>query len=166
MNNKKLIFTIIISFIVDRITKVLIGLNYNLLETKPIINNLFSITYVKNKGAAFSILENKIPILIIISILAIILLVYYINKEKNISMLSTFSYGIIIGGILGNLFDRVFLNGVVDFLSFKIFDYYFPIFNIADSLIVIGIIILIIEIIINDLRKWKDGYQKDNSRRK
>ena len=166
MNNKKLIFTIIISFIVDRITKVLIGLNYNLLETKPIINNLFSITYVKNKGAAFSILENKIPILTIISILAIILLVYYINKEKNISMLSTFSYGIIIGGILGNLFDRVFLNGVVDFLSFKIFDYYFPIFNIADSLIVIGIIILIIEIIINDLRKWKDGYQKDNSRRK
>ena len=166
MNNKKLIFTIIISFIVDRITKVLIGLNYNLLETKPIINNLFSITYVKNKGAAFSILENKIPILIIISILAIILLVYYLNKEKNISMLSTFSYGIIIGGILGNLFDRVFLNGVVDFLSFKIFDYYFPIFNIADSLIVIGIIILIIEIIINDLRKWKDGYQKDNSRRK
>ncbi len=153
MNNKKLIFTIIISFIVDRITKVLIGLNYNLLETKPIINNLFSITYVKNKGAAFSILENKIPILIIISILAIILLVYYLNKEKNISMLSTFSYGIIIGGILGNLFDRVFLNGVVDFLSFKIFDYYFPIFNIADSLIVIGIIILIIEIIINDLRK-------------
>ena len=166
MNNKKLIFTIIISFIVDRITKVLIGLNYNLLETKPIINNLFSITYVKNKGAAFSILENKIPILIIISILAIILLVYYLNKEKNISMLSTFSYGIIIGGILGNLFDRVFLNGVVDFLSFKIFDYYFPIFNIADSLIVIGIIILIIEIIINDIRKWKDGYQKDNSRRK
>ena len=153
MNNKKFIFTIIISFIVDRITKVLIGLNYNLLETKPIINNLFSITYVKNKGAAFSILENKIPILIIISILAIILLVYYLNKEKNISMLSTFSYGIIIGGILGNLFDRVFLNGVVDFLSFKIFDYYFPIFNIADSLIVIGIIILIIEIIINDLRK-------------
>ena len=61
------------------------------------------------------------------------------------SNLSIISYSLIIGGIIGNLIDRIFLNHVIDFLSFNIFGYYFPIFNIADICIVCGILLLLID---------------------
>ena len=83
----------------------------------------------------------------------------YINKEK-LSTLENISYGMIIGGILGNLFDRVFFGYVIDFIDFRIFGYNYPIFNLADSFIVIGVIIMAIITI------RKEYHERSSSRRK
>ena len=112
-------------------------------ESVKVIHNFFYITYTQNKGAAWSILEDHRILLLIISVLALYLINKYMNKEK-LSNLETFSYGMIIGGIVGNLFDRIFFGYVIDFLDFKLFGYNYPIFNIADTFIVIGVILMVI----------------------
>lgn len=152
-NNKKIIILVPIIVIIDQLTKILIRTNLNLLDTITIINNFFYITYTKNTGGAWSILENNQLLLIVISIIFLIILITSLKKEKNQTNLSLTSYLLIISGIIGNLIDRIFLNGVTDFLSFKIIDYYFPIFNIADIAIVIGVFLLIIEIIRSEVHE-------------
>ena len=130
-------------FIIDLISKQLIMHLMELGQEIKLINNFFYITYAKNNGAAWSILEDKRILLLIITVFILFLLNKYMNKEK-LSKLENIVYGMIIGGIVGNLFDRVFYKSVVDFLDFRIFGYNYPVFNLADSFIVIGIIILII----------------------
>ena len=133
----------IISFLVvlvDRITKILVE---KFLDGKviDIIKKFFYFTYVKNDGAAFSILETKVLLLAIISFLALAFLIYYVTKydKKNIG------YFFLIGGIIGNLIDRIFLGYVIDFIGIIIFKYNFPIFNIADIFIVLGAIFILFE---------------------
>lgn len=133
----------IISFLViliDRITKILVE---NLLDGKVlnIIKNIFYFTYVKNDGAAFSILESKKLFLIIISILALFFLIYYVTKKDK----NNIGYFFLIGGIIGNLIDRLFLGYVIDFIGVIIFKYNFPIFNVADIFIVLGAIFVLFE---------------------
>ena len=130
-------------FIVDLISKQLIMKLMSLSESIKIIDNFFYITYTRNNGAAWSILENKRILLLIITVFALFLINKYMNKEK-LTKLECFTYGMIIGGILGNLFDRIFYEEVIDFIDFRIFGYNYPIFNLADCFIVIGIFILII----------------------
>ena len=79
------------------------------------------------------------------------------NKEE-LTKLENLSYGMIIGGIVGNLFDRVFYSHVIDFLDFKILGYNYPVFNLADTFIVVGIIIMII------ISIRKEAYERNNSR--
>ncbi len=133
-----------IGIILDQITKVFASLY---LDNIGIINNFFSLTYVKNYGGAWGILNNNLFILITVSIFALLTINKYINSDVNITKLSSVSYGMLIGGIFGNLIDRIFRGYVVDFLNFNIFNYDFPVFNIADMLIVVGIILMIIEVI-------------------
>lgn len=109
-----------------------------------VINNFFYLIYTKNNGAAFSILTGKRIFLIIITLLIIGSLIYYIIKNEISSKIEILAFSLIIGGSLGNLIDRVVRGYVVDFISVKIFGYHFPIFNIADSLICIGVFILLI----------------------
>lgn len=130
-------------FIIDLISKQLIMHLMELGEEIKLINNFFYITYTKNNGAAWSILEDKRILLLIITVFILFLINKYMNKEE-LNKLENFVYGMIIGGIVGNLFDRIFYKSVVDFIDFRIFGYNYPIFNLADSFIVIGIIILII----------------------
>lgn len=133
----------IISFLivlVDRITKILVE---EFLDGKVlnIIRNVFYFTNVKNNGAAFSILETKVLLLTIISAFAVAFLIYYVTKnDKN-----NIGYFFLIGGIIGNLFDRIFLGYVIDFIGINIFSYSFPIFNIADIFIVLGAIFILFE---------------------
>ena len=130
-------------FIIDLISKQLVMHLMVLGEKNVIIKNFFYLTYTENKGAAWSILEDKRILLLIITVFVLFLINKYMNKEK-LSKMEEFTYGMIIGGIIGNLFDRVFYGSVVDFLDFKIFGYNYPVFNLADSFIVIGIILLMI----------------------
>ena len=146
-------------FIIDLISKQLIMHLMNLGDSIKIINNFFYITYTKNNGAAWSILENKRILLLVITCFVLFLINKYINKEK-LNKLESFTYGMIIGGILGNLFDRIFYKSVIDFLDFKIFGYNYPIFNLADSFIVIGVIILVFMSIKGEY------YERVRSRRK
>ena len=136
---KTVIFSIII-IILDQILKLFIS-NMNVLESITIIPNFFSITYVKNTGAAFSILNGNTFLLIILSII-ILFYIYKFILKKNIHKISSI---LLLGGILANLIDRIFRGYVVDYLDFNILGYNFPIFNLADICIVIGSFILIFE---------------------
>lgn len=127
----------VIAIIIDQLIKLFI--KTNITKDIVIIPKIFKITNVINTGAAFSILRNNNTLLILISIIILVLLNYYI-KKNNIEN-DYFELGIILGGIVGNLFDRLLYNGVIDYIEIS----NFPVFNLADSLIVLGIILLIIK---------------------
>lgn len=147
---KKRIFIIsIISLVIDLLTKILIDNSLSIGQSYIIINNFFYLTRVSNTGAAFSILEGKVLLLSIISIITLIILIRYMKNFKT-SIMSDFAFGLMLGGILGNFGDRVFLGYVRDFLKFDIFQYQFPVFNVADMCIVIGVFFLIICILRGD----------------
>ncbi len=151
--NKVVYLTSSIVLLIDQIVKLLIKTNMNLNEEISIISNFFSIQYLKNTGAAFSILENQTILLVVTSIICISVIVYYLKKEENLTPLMSISFGLILGGIFGNLIDRIINQGVIDFLSFKIFKYNFPVFNIADIGITIGVFLLLIIYISRDIKK-------------
>lgn len=149
--NILIILSIFLLVIFDQISKIFISsyvLKYNDIK---IIPNFLNLTYIKNYGAAFGILEGKRVFFIIITILVLFYLIYELFKNKDKYCL--ISLVLIISGIIGNFIDRVVLGYVRDFISFKIFD---PVFNLADSFIVIGVIIFIIFSIIGD----KNGSKK------
>lgn len=140
-----LIITSLIS--IDQISKY-IALNYlKDIGSMPIIENIFHLTYVENRGAAFGILQDNQFIFIIVAILAMVVGLYYIYKYK-LSLLAKSSIVLIISGAIGNMIDRVRLGFVVDFFDFRIIWAY--VFNIADVFVVIGTILLCIHIIFFD----------------
>ncbi len=128
-------------FVVDRLTKIWAAANLSLYQTIPVIKNIFHITLVYNRGAAFGILKNQVPFFIAASLCAVVMIVLHLKKdavlEKKMS-LYTFSLGLILAGAAGNLVDRVLLGYVVDFLDFRVW----PVFNVADSAITVGAILL------------------------
>lgn len=147
-----MVTTIIISIIllcIDQISKLLIVNLLTKTDSITIIKNFFYLTYINNDGAAFSILVGKRIFLILIAVLVIVMLIRYIKKNNIQNKLELVSISLIIGGSLGNLMDRVVRGYVIDFLDFKIFNYNFPIFNLADTFIVIGVILLLLK----ELRK-------------
>ena len=152
-NKNKVYLTSVIVLLIDQIVKLLIKTNMNLNEEISIIPNFFSIQYLKNTGAAFSILENQTILLAITSIICISVIIYYLKKEENLTTAMYLSFGMVLGGILGNLIDRIVYQGVIDFLSFQIFNYNFPVFNIADIGITIGVLLLIIIYRSRDIKK-------------
>ena len=127
----------------------------NLNQIITIIPNFFSLFYVQNTGAAFSILSDNTPIIVCISMAFIVFLDRQIEKEKNMTNLLKFSYGIILGGVFGNLVDRALNHAVIDYLSFQFFHYSFPIFNLADIAITVGVALVIIDMFLE--RKKKKG---------
>jgi signal peptidase II len=114
----------------------------NLYQEISIIPHFFSITYVENSGAAFSILENHTIFLIVISILFLLGIDHFIKKQcLTFPQYEIISFGMIISGIFGNLFDQIYYRKVIDYLSFQFGNYFFPIFNFADTCIVLGVIL-------------------------
>ena len=142
MKKKKYILITFLIIIIDQLTKFLINQNINYLKSIQIIKNFFYFTNAHNNGAAFSILSGYNLLFISITLIAICLIDKYI--EKNIS------FYILFGGIIGNLIDRLIFGYVRDFLDFRIFNYNFPIFNISDICICLGIFLIIIKTIKED----------------
>ncbi len=144
--SKRVFLLALVIFISDQITKSIVGTYLKLNQSIVVIKNFFNIKYINNFGASFSILKDSRVFLIILSLIALIILVRYVNSfKRNIG--NILGFGFLIGGILGNLSDRVLFGYVRDFLDFYIFGYDFPVFNLADSFICIGVFILIISII-------------------
>lgn len=108
-------------------------------QSIPVIKGVFHITLIHNRGAAFGILKNQVPLFIFTSIFAIILIYISLRNGHN-KRLSLYSVSLtfILAGAIGNLIDRVFLGYVIDFLDFRVW----PVFNIADSAITVGAILL------------------------
>jgi signal peptidase II len=146
MKTKKIIIISIIILIIDQISKIIISTFIPLNNSLNVIKNFFKLTYVNNEGAAFSILTNQRILLIMISFLALAFIIKNL-KEFKVNPRNNIAFGLLIGGICGNLIDRLFLGYVRDFLDFKIFNYNFPVFNISDSAIFIGVVLIIIAII-------------------
>lgn len=143
---KKVFLISIFSIIIDQISKYIIDITLRYDEVIKVINNFFYITRTSNTGAAFSIFEGKIILFLIVSIITIIILIKYIKSFKD-NMINNLAFGLMIGGIVGNFIDRLFLGYVRDFIKVDIFNFNYPIFNIADSCIVVGVILLCISII-------------------
>ena len=143
---KKIYITAIIIFIIDQISKVIISSYIGLNSSVRIIKNFFYLTYTNNTGASFGILKNSRVVLIVLSIIALVILLRYISTFKE-TKYNILGLGFLMGGIIGNLLDRVLFGYVRDFLNFYIIGYDFPVFNIADIFIVLGVFILIISIL-------------------
>lgn len=150
---KKILPISLLLIVIDQVVKILVISKLALQQSITIINNFFNITYVRNTGAAWSILSGNVLLLIMISVLALVTIYYYLIKDKDLNKIDIVSYSMLIGGIIGNLIDRIVHGYVIDYLDFKIFNYNFPIFNIADTLIVISIIIIGINLIVGEYRE-------------
>lgn len=135
----------LIFLIIDQITKILVIKILPLSGSIEIIKNFFYIIPTNNTGAAFSILIGQRIFLILITIAILAFLIQYIKKNKIERKIDIISFSFIIGGSLGNLIDRIVRGYVVDFISIKLGSYNFPIFNIADTLIVVGVFLLLIK---------------------
>lgn len=111
-----------------------------------IFDKFLKLTYLENRGAAFGIFENKKIILMIITLLIIGFVIVYIFKNyKSLVSFEKVIYGLLLGGALGNLIDRIFRGYVIDFISVRLpFNYDFPVFNVADIAVVVSCILLVI----------------------
>ncbi len=148
----KMLVMIAAIIIADQITKAVVQQNFSLGESIPVINNLFSFTYVRNPGAAWGMAGSAHPyirmvLLFILPVLASFWLLYSVWSHRNKSLNLSVAYALIFSGAVGNLIDRFSMNYVVDFLDFYFNGHHFPAFNVADSSITIGACLLIIDII-------------------
>jgi signal peptidase II len=158
--NRKILTIAMVTLVVDQITKSILGNLIKLGTTKQIIKNFFYITTVHNDGAAWGIFSNQSIIIIIGTIISFFIIYKFIYGFKK-NTRNNIAFGLVLGGLAGNLCDRLFLGYVRDFLDFIIFKYDFPVFNIADVAIVIGVILLIIAII-----KGEDVNENNSKRSK
>ncbi|MFY9175704.1 MAG: signal peptidase II [Peptococcia bacterium] len=138
--------TAIIIFLLDRFTKYLVKTNMEPGQTIPVIQDFFHLTYIENSGAAFGILKNRTWPLILVTIVILVFLIYLAYTMARNNKWLLVSLGLIIGGALGNLLDRIQTGLVVDFFDFRgIWSF---IFNVADVGVVVGVIILAWRIIL------------------
>ncbi len=140
---KRLLVISSIFIILDQLLKLIIRSNISLGKEIFIIPKFLYITNVKNTGGAFSIFENN-PIMLACIGVIVIFFLYSFIKNKKLSFIEEISYGLLIGGIIGNIIDRVVLGSVCDYIGLIFGTYYYPVFNLADIGIVVSIIILII----------------------
>ena len=146
-----MIIWLIISLVLigaDQAIKYLVINNIALTDTIEVIPDILNIVYVKNTGAAFSILSGRTYILSIVSFVVCVALVWYLIKQKPSSKLLLVSLGMILGGAAGNLIDRVARQFVVDYIEVCFIT--FPVFNLADMAITIGAALLMIYVIFFD----------------
>lgn len=133
--------------ILDQITKYLAQTYLMEVGSIPLILDVFHLTYVENTGAAFSLLTGKISFFIIITALALAVSLYVYFRVDQKWVLLRFGLALVMGGALGNLLDRMRHGYVVDFFDFRVF----PVFNVADSAIVLGAVLIAWVVLKNDI---------------
>ncbi|MEE8179822.1 MAG: signal peptidase II [bacterium] len=124
---------------VDQFSKYIIRQKMSLAESIPIIKSVFHITYVENRGIAFGLFPQGSSLFIVISLIIILVIMFFERKKVIKSLKERFCLGLILGGALGNLIDRLRFGFVIDFLDFRIW----PVFNLADSGVCIGGILMV-----------------------
>lgn len=129
-------------FVIDRLTKIFFTRLLDLWESLPVIKNVFHFTLVHNTGIAFGLFKNQGIVFVIIPLVVVILIIfnlYYSRHHPEVDWLYVFAFALILGGALGNLTDRILYGYVIDFIDWRIW----PVFNMADSAITIGTVILL-----------------------
>ena len=141
----------------DQASKLVIASAMRLGQSIPVVPGLFDISYVLNPGAAFGILASRSaafrnPFFMIVSLLAICLIVYYYHRYLHQpARLPAAALGLILGGAVGNLIDRLRVGMVIDFLDFHVSGYHWPAFNVADAAISIGVGLMLFRM----LSEWR-----------
>jgi len=138
----------------DQITKAAISSSFAMHESYEVISGFFNLVYVTNPGAAFGFLAGasatfRYIFFIGVTVIAILLIIYYLLKSKSGSIVIVISLTLIFAGAIGNLIDRIRFGAVVDFLDVYVGSSHWPAFNVADSTITVGAILMIWEMIIN-----------------
>ena len=150
MNKYVIVFSIAAAvLLLDQFSKWYVRQSVDLYQSIPVIDSLFHITHVRNKGGAFSLFAGvheslRVPFFLGVSSIAIGVLVYMVRRIDPRQILLLCGLGGILGGALGNLVDRAFAGEVTDFLDVHWRGYYWPAFNVADSFISIGMVILVV----------------------
>lgn len=139
----------------DQWTKLLVVKKMELYESVTLIENFLYFTSFRNKGAAWGILQNQMVFFYIVTIVVIIGIVYYLHRYVKDNWLQGVAIAFILGGAIGNFIDRLFRKEVVDFIDVMIFSYDYPIFNVADSFLVIGVGLIFIATILEE-RKGRE----------
>lgn len=138
---------IVIIIALDQLTKYMIVKSLEIGDSVKVIKNLLYITSHRNEGAAWGILQGKMWLFYIVTIVVLVILVMFFKSEGYGKPLIQFGLSLLIAGSIGNFIDRLFRSEVVDFIDTYIFGYNFPIFNVADAALTIGVIVLIIVIL-------------------
>jgi signal peptidase II len=127
----------------DRLSKIAAERALSLYESAPVIKGVFHFTLVHNTGAAFGLLKNQLVLLIATSLLAVVLMSLSLHRVRSAPPVYRIALSLIFSGALGNLIDRVFMGYVIDFIDLRVW----PVFNIADSAITIGAVLLAFSIL-------------------
>ncbi|HEY6007513.1 MAG TPA: signal peptidase II [Geobacteraceae bacterium] len=142
----------------DQATKLYIDRTMDLHTTIPVIDHFFNITYLRNKGAAFSFLANfhyRLQFFLLVSLIAVAVILVVFRRLRPDQHSSAFSLALIFSGAVGNLIDRVRLGEVIDFLDVHWYDHHWPAFNVADSAICVGVFLLAIDMYLEERRQKK-----------
>jgi len=155
--NRSALFGIItiVGLVADQATKLYIDASMRLYQSIPVVDNFFHITYLRNRGAAFSFLSNatwRLPFFIGVSLVAAIAILVAFRKLAEEQRLAQVSLAMIFSGAVGNLIDRVRLGEVIDFLDVHWYRHHWPAFNVADSLICVGVSLLALDMLLEDRR--------------
>lgn len=152
MNKRTLLYPFIILIVLaDQWTKMLVYKAMMAGDSHPVIQNILHITYVKNTGAAFSILQGKTGYLMLATgLVLLVTIVYFVSSLKTNHPIVSLALSMIIGGGIGNLLDRWRLSYVVDFIDFRVF----PVFNVADIFVTLGCFSLILYLIITEKKNY------------
>ena len=146
--------TFVIAYPLDQLTKLWIVANFHYGENLTVISGFFDLTHVRNPGGAFSLFaggtsEYRLAFFLVAGAIAVSLLFVFYRRLPPNAWISAAALGSILGGALGNLTDRVVYGEVIDFLDFYVGSYTWPTFNVADSCIVVGVCVLILEVFLN-----------------
>lgn len=139
-----LIVTAAVVFLADQLTKALVVANVGASEQIELLGGVVQIWNVRNRGAAFSLFQGEIALFLVVTVLALAMIVYFHRSLRDRSLWLQALLGVILGGTLGNLVDRLRQGYVTDFVSVGIGDLRWPTFNVADSSIVVGIGLLVL----------------------
>lgn len=139
---------VIAVIILDQLSKILALKYLAPIKDIPIINNIFHLTYVENRGAAFGLFQNQ-KLFFIITTLIVLISIWFYTRNNRLPGIMKLGLSLVAGGAIGNLIDRVRLGFVVDYFHAVIIN--FPVFNIADCAVVVGAILVSIYILKNDI---------------
>lgn len=134
----------------DQVTKLLVVKFMELGESIPLIVGFLYLTSHRNEGAAWGMLQGRMWLFYIITVFVIVVLVMFYKREAKTSFLLQTSLVLLMAGAIGNFIDRLFFQKVVDFVDTIIFGYDFPIFNVADASLTVGVILMVIQIFFFD----------------
>ncbi|MBR2951480.1 MAG: signal peptidase II [Clostridia bacterium] len=150
--------TLVLAIILDVVTKKIVVDNMALYEEIPVIKGVFHWKYIQNRGAAFGMLADNREVFLVISSVAIVVMAIYLLFTRTDRLWWMIGIGMLVGGGIGNMIDRIALGYVVDFIYVALID--FAVFNVADCFVCVGVALLMYLSVLDLVREYKEGKTK------